>query len=258
MHKILGLSHIVLTVNSKIIKSFNSTLLSMFYGDGKYFEFNHSTIRREMIRSEINLISKISLFKALNGDLPAIELLYSEGNLKRPDKNFGLIFKTISLPLEFDKKELRFGNNYHIKYIFDEKLHINVAYSTNIIDDDYGCWMIVNDFDQQKTFLINEKSNQIISNEEDIIIFRCRVLNTKFSYFTIVLIRDKDNIIEKYYNDDLGLSTIGWFQKNLDCVIETNDFSSSETFPITIFEKSFDAKFLYNNISISHELLKIK
>jgi hypothetical protein len=60
MNNILGLSHLVFTVNSDKIHTLKGTLLESFYGDGDYLEFNHKEARKDLIRNSTNLISKIS------------------------------------------------------------------------------------------------------------------------------------------------------------------------------------------------------
>lgn len=257
MFKILGLSHIVFTVNKENIKSLKGTVLGNFYGEGNYLEFNHGEIRKNLIRNDNNLLSKITLFKSLNGDLPAIEFLYSNSNFKRPSDSYGLILKTITPPSDCLKNELRFGQKKNAKCIFDKELNLNIAYCTDLIEDDFGCWITVKDFDNHKNFLLNEKANRIISYENDMLTVKCRVLNSKFTTFTIVLIKEKRERAQNYYNDDLGLSTIGWFQKNFERLENYEQFSITHTFQISIFSRIFNAHFLYSNISISHELLNL-
>ena len=143
------------------------------------------------------------------------------------------------------------------KCIFDKELNLNIAYCTDLIEDDFGCWITVKDFDNHKNFLLNEKANRIISYENDMLTVKCRVLNSKFTTFTIVLIKEKRERAQNYYNDDLGLSTIGWFQKNFERLENYEQFSITHTFQISIFSRIFNAHFLYSNISISHELLNL-
>ena len=109
-----------------------------------------------------NSISKISLFKPLNGDLPAFELLYCKTNFSRPDESFGFILKNKKTSPKSIKKEIKFSNGKFAKCVFDERLSLNIAYSTNLIQDDYGCWITVSDYEDQRRFFLNEKSNQII------------------------------------------------------------------------------------------------
>jgi len=257
MNNILGLSHLVFTVNSDKINSLKGTLLESFYGEGNYFEFNHKEARKNLIRNHTNMLSRISLFKPLNGDLPAIEFLYSESTISRDQNSFGLILNNFDLKSEEFEKEIHFGKNYSAKILFDKKLNLTISHSTNLMQDKFGCWIIVKDFEDQKNLLLNQKSNKVISSDENIIVIRTKVLNSKFSSFTIVLIKSNSNFTENYFNDDLGLSTIGWFQKTHSEIKENNKFFKTKDFQITMFGRKFKANFLYKNVSISHELLNI-
>ncbi len=258
MFKILGLSHLVFTVNTDKINSLNETLLGSFYGDGDYLEFNHQEARKDIIRNNTNSISKISLFKPLQGNLPAIEFLYSKNTLSRHINTYGLIFNNHEFKCNQLEYIINFDKHYYAKCFFDPKLNLYISYSTNLIQDQFGCWIIVKDFDQQKQFFLNEKSNQVISCDQDKLVIKCRVINSKFSSYTIVLLKDNSLLNENYYNDDLGLSTIGWFQKSNSEVKPTTIFFSTIAFQILIFKRKFEAKFFYNNVSISHELLNVQ
>jgi hypothetical protein len=257
MNNILGLSHLVFTLNCDKINSLNGTLLESFYGDGDYLEFNHKEARKDLIRNNVNLISKISLFKPINSDLPALEFLYCKSSISRVINSYGLIFNNY----DFKSKELEeviyFDNFYFVKCFFDKTLNLLIAYSTNLTQEQFGCWIIVRDFEEQKNLLLNQKSNDVISCDENKIVIRTKVINSKFSSFTIVLIKSNSNFTENYFNDDLGLSTIGWFQKKTNEIRHNYNFLKTKDFQITIFGRKFNANFLYKNVSISHEILNI-
>ena len=257
MINILGLSHLVFTVNCDKINSLNGTLLDSFYGDGDYLEFNHKEARKDLIRNNFNLISKISLFKPLNSDLPALEFLYCKSSISRDNHSYGLIFNNYDFKSKELEQVINFDNFYFAKFFFDKKLNLSISYSTNLIQDQFGCWIIIKDFEEQKNLLLNQKSNQVISSDENKIVIRTKVINSKFSSFTIVLIKSNSNLTENFFNDDLGLSTIGWFQKKTNELKQSNDFLKTKDFQITIFGKKFNANFLYKNVSISHEILNL-
>ena len=256
MNNILGLSHLVFTINSENIHSLKGTILEDYFGDGDYFEFDHTEIRRKLIRNDINIHSKISLFKPLNSNLPAIEFLYSKNDTARPLNTFGLILKNLNVDKKYLANEFKFEEFYFAKCFLDSKLNIYVSHDTNLIESEYGCWITVKDFEAHKKLLTSIKSNLIISNDNNKLIVKCRVINSKFSTFTIVLLRDTLTT-NNFFNDDLGLSTIGWIQKSNDKYSEDSLFQNTNTFQISIFDRIFKAKFLYNNSSISHELLNI-
>jgi|694.fasta_scaffold50670_3 hypothetical protein len=257
MTDILGLSHLVFTVNCEKMDSLKGTLLESFYGDGDYLEFDHKEARKDLIRNNVNLISKISLFKPLNSDLPALEFLYSKSSISRDNSSYGLIFNNYDFKDKELEQVINFDNYYFAKFIFDKKLNLSISYSTNLIQDQFGCWIIIKDFEEQKNLLLNQKSIRVISSDDNKIIIRTKVINSKFSSFTIVLIKSKCIFTENFFNDDLGLSTIGWFKKMTSEMKENNHFIKSKDFQITIFERKFKANFLYKNVSISHEFLNI-
>ena len=81
MNSIIGLSHLVFTVNSINNNSAKkSDFLKQFYSEGEIFNFDHSFIRNSLIRNNENAISSLSLFRPLTHNLPAIELLYVRPN----------------------------------------------------------------------------------------------------------------------------------------------------------------------------------
>ena len=66
---------------------------------------------------------------------------------------------------------------------------------------------------------------------------------------------------KNYYNDDYGLSTIGWISKDLENIqprIRTIGFELSPTFSIEMNNNHFEAFFCYDNFSLSQEIMKIK
>lgn len=255
MIDILGISHIVFTTNNKFDSKTLNTLLEDYFFDGEYFEFDHSTIRRPLIRSEKNLQSNLSLLKAKINFLPALELLHCESEISRPNNFFGLILKKNYKGISYEKKSI-FIDEYYINFIKEEKFGINISYETNIIEEDFGCWICVNDYESQKQFLLSQKSIKVVREGDDYIVVKCRIMNSSFTSFNIILLRDTQSKELEYYNDDLGLSTLSWFFKG-DVNNQGLDFKLTDIFEIDMLSKKFHACFLYSNKSLSHELLKI-
>lgn len=255
MSDILGISHIVLSTNNKFDSRTLNTLLEDYFFDGEYFEFDHSTIRSQLIRSEINLRSKLSLLKSRNKYLPALELLYCESEISRPNNFFGLILKNsiVNKPCEVSSILI---DKYYINFINEKKFGLNISYDTNIIEEDFGCWIYIKDYDSQKKFLSSQKSIKVVREGVDFIVLKCKIMNSSLTSFNIILIRDTKNKELEYFNDDLGLSTLGWFFKG-ELKNESSDFKMTDFFEIEILGKKIKARFVYSNKSISHELLKI-
>ena len=82
----------------------------------------------------------------------------------------------------------------------------------------------------------------------------CVIINTFFSPFTILIIKSEKQT--DYFNDDAGLSTLGFICKNLPKKID-KPFCLSEELDIILFTKKLKGKFIYDNNGIAYELLKI-
>ena len=260
MSNIIGFSHLVFTVNNSCSLS-ASSFLNEFYFEREYFELDHGTCRLPMIREITNSVSKISLYKSKLGDLPGIELLHVKSVVKRPLLNYGLICQgrftpSFALPL---KRQHFGGGEFYVDYYYDELLNSLIAPATNLFNNekDGGCWMILSDFEKQKEFFLSIGGRKVLIDTENIFAVKCRVINKKLSSFVFVLIKDITNK-NTHYNDDLGLSTLGWFARNIDETdIQDELLSSSDLFSISLNGNCFDAKFFYNNQNISHEILKV-
>ncbi len=258
MSNIIGFSHLVFTVCNTDPEP-ASDFLNNFYLAKEYFEFDHETFRMPLIREEKNGISKLSLYKSKDGNLPAVELLHVDNVVKRPLTNYGIIAAKNNYSRINELKRLYFSENeFYVDYYYDALMNSPVATATNFFDNekDPGCWMLLNDFEEQRTFFRSISNKKILIDKNDVFAVRTKVINKKLSNFIFVLVKDHNN--GKYYNDDLGLSTLGWFTKGFDGITGEIELESSTVFPISLNGNYFDAKFFYNNQNISHEVLKIK
>ena len=256
---ILGLSHLVFTISkSDFGTQFFSSLLDKHYDQSVILELDHSEHRHPLLRDVLNSKSHITLFKSKFSDLPAIELLHVETFGSRPLENYGLFISGIADHLPAQKIYKFRWKDYFIDYFIDELLNCAIAVDTNFINQEIesGAWLYVNDFDDQRQFFTQGTSAKVILESSDILIVRCKVLNKKFSNFIFVLIRNNQSSCN-YYNDDLGLSTLGWIAKDLKSEEVDKLFrSSTKIFSLEVNDNQFEAKFLFNSKNISHEILK--
>jgi hypothetical protein len=258
MSSIIGLSHIVFTVNRiRNSEAKNSVFLKKFYSDGQKFEFDHSNVRNSLIRNKENAISCLSLFKPISYNLPAIELLFVNGTKARPFEKYGIIDASKAVNNEEKLQTYYFPNSdFFIRYYYDSFLESWIALDTNFFENGLGCWICTSDFESQKMFFSSIKNGKVLFENDYYFIIRCGVVNKTFSQFTFILVNDQSN--SNYYNDDTGLSTLGWFTKDIEYESFNNKgLTLSESFSINLNVNIFNAMFLYNNRSISHELLKL-
>lgn len=250
MFKILGISHFVFSVNNDK----QSIYLRNNYLAPDNFKFDHSSVRRPMLRNTSNQISNIKFFKPINQSLPPIELIGTNNSVSRKKNSFGIIDKThenTSSPNVL----IQFGNQQSIQAHFCPAMGVSVCSQTDIIDNDHGCWIKVFDFKSQLDFL-KKKLNLNCFYEDDFSAkFRTRIINKSLTPFTIVLIKASEP--DRFYNDDLGFSSIGWFSRNLISFINSDHYKISEHFKLKLYDKELNAQFVYDNGLFSHEILKL-
>jgi hypothetical protein len=254
MSAILGLSHLVFTINKE--SEGQSTFLDLFFFPGEFFQFNHQEVRANLIRNSDNATSNLALHRGRFDDTPAIELLYTSSKSARRPEKFGLIYPGIPCGEKLIEDQHFTGGHFFVRYYFDPFLNSRIAVETNFFEKGYGCWLYASDFEEQKSFFLSIHNSKVLLESNDFLIISCKVINKKFSNFTFVIIRD--NVESTNFNDDSGLSTVGWITKDIGHEsLAAIKLQGSPKFTILLNGNSFDAKFLYNNKSISHELLKL-
>ncbi len=252
MYKFIGISHIVFTVNN-----FNRNIpeyLNTNFLKPETYIFDHSKIRKPLLRNFSNKISKIDLFKPKYRHLPSIELIQSENSIKRSKNSFGIIDKNLTKPFKTNKI-IKLGNQETIKSYFCPVMNVNISNETKIIDSKFGLWLKVFDFESHYK-LFSEIFNLKCGFKDDFIAkFKTRAINLSLSPFEIVLFRSSEK--NQFYNDDLGFSTIGWLSRNLLDLKKINSFLVTDNFNISFNKKKFIAQFVYNNCLFSNEVLKL-
>lgn len=245
----LGLSHIVFTVNKTNIDSY----LKDCFNKPKKYSFDHSSIRYDMIRHKRNSLSDLEFFVYKDNTGPSVELIKTVTQNKRPDSNFGLIDKTFSPDITkvHDTNHIFFGN---ISSYFSKCLNCQVIISSESIETDFGCWIKVSNFESHVSMLRDFFALKLIYSDNNIAKFKTSIINKSLSPFTLVLI--KSRISQNYFNDDIGLSSLGWFVKDFPKKTY-NPFSLSNEFKLSLFTKKLTGRFIFDNNGISHELLKI-
>lgn len=256
MFKVLGLSHLVFS-NNRLNLDLNNFLKNNFEPPSN-FKLDHSILRQPMVRLKENLLSNISLYKSNLKSFPALEVLHVSTINKRSEESYGIILNS-ETNRKLGLETINFSNpNFYANCLFDQNLNSYIAYDTNLIKDKSlnGCWITVNDFHEQVDVLSNIFRLPIYEEFEDICSFKCKLLNSTFSNFILVLINGK-NKVNQTFNDDLGISTIGWFVNTLEIESDkNNNLQITDEFQIELLNNKFKAKFVYSNFGISHELLK--
>ena len=256
-NNIIGLSHLVFTVPFSKKSNYKSSLLELFYSDPIRYKFDHYNYRKNLLKSADNNLSNLEIYIPKNSDSPAIELLYVNTDFHRPNEYYGFIFnKNLYKPTTTLKKMFLSDSKYYVEYYYDLFLHSNIATNANLFASGQGCWISVNDFVEQKKFFSSISGVQILVDENSLFVLKCRVLNKTFSFFYIAIIPiiNSDTF---FYNDNIGISTFGWFRKNNSIESYVSIFKYiSPFFQIEMTENTFDAIFLSNNKGVSHELLK--
>jgi hypothetical protein len=252
MYKILGISHLVFSVNKNGFK--NSEYLKSNFLTPDNFEFDHSKIRKPLLRNSSNKISRISFYKPINPCLPAIELIESNNLLKRPQNSFGIIDKTLKKNSQ-PSTLIKLGNQQTITSYFCPIMNTNISFETDIIDSETGCWIEVFDFKSQINLLRKNFNLNCYYEDDSTAKFKTRIINKSLYPFHIVLIKSSKH--QSFYNDDLGLSSFGWFSKNLQSQKNIDLFKISDHFKINLYDNELNAQFIYDNKLFSHEILKL-
>ena len=249
--KILGLSHIVFTVNSTKVNK--DDYLTHSFEDSQNYSFDHSVARSKMIRDERNNISMLDFFKYKDNYGPSIELLYSFTKENRPSQSYGIIDKTF-IPNNFDFNTLDHDFLGKTKSYFSSSLNCEIITSTESIDTDYGCWIEVSNFANHVEMLKSFFGMELTYFNGQIAKFKSIIINTSLSPFTLIVIKSKAPKI--YYKDDRGLSSLGWFAKSLP-EKSFDSFSLSDQFNLSLFTKKLKGRFIFDNNGIAHEILKL-
>ena len=252
MYDLLGISHLVFTVNQTKYKDSNY-LNEKFYSPEEYI-FDHYSNKKTLLRNSSKEFSKINLFKSKDNSLPAFEFLNSKSDLYRPIDSYGIIDKNYK-NLKTQSRKIEFLDNNWIFSHYCSELNLNICNDTDLIKNNTGLWFKVNTFEKHVNFFKNHLNLNCLYKDNYKAIFKSRVINKSLTNFEIVILRSNEK--QYYFNDDIGFSTIGWVTKNLVQIKNIDHFNVTDEFKIIINNNEFSAQFIYDNTLISNEFLKI-
>ena len=250
MYNLIGLSHLVFTTNKKNFKE--SKFLNQNFSSLGVHVFDHYDYKKKLLRNSTKILSEITLYKSKDLNLPAFEFILSNNNVCRPNDTYGIINKKLK---NFNSlsREIYFSNNNLINSSFCPQLNLNVCNDTDLIRNKTGMWFKVFDFIKYVHFFKRHLKLFCYYEDNYKAIFTTRIINRALTKFDILIFKSEEK--QSYFNDDLGLSTLGWITKNLVKKIE--NYHVTEPFNIKLDKNEFLGQFSYDNSFISNEFLKI-
>ena len=252
MLKIVGLSHLVFTVNHEKYK--NSAYLKNKFLVGDQYIFNHHRYRKDLLRDSTKKFSKINLFKSKHNDFPAFEFLESDCEVLRPSNFYGIIDKNFK-QTNYISEKVQLSKNIWVKSQFCPMLNLNICNKTDLIDSQNGLWLKVYKFEEHVNFFIKSLKLKCYYQDDEKAFFRTIIVNKNLVNFDIVLFKTLER--QSFFNDDIGLSTIGWITKNLVNKKEKDNFKFTESFNFKIGNRELSAQFSYDKSFLSNEYIKV-
>lgn len=265
MSNIIGLSHIVFT--SSIRRIPESSWLKNFFAEPEEICLANQEFKKDLQRYP-DSETRIVIYKPLSGDLPAFELVFSKNQYSWPRSSYGIIIDENWIDSERYKPVSEFL-----------ALREAVAIKSVFLDQEIGCFVAVSP-DLKRKFnskmglclkvaceahfndLCEILALKKVIAAENIYVCFAKVVNTAFSDFPIFFLIDpKSTKSEPFFNDDLGLSTIGWFVKDVNAVLPSNvnsRFRKTNIFDLTLNGREFQGVFLYDLSLPSNEILMLK
>ena len=250
MNNIIGISHIVFTVDNQ--EYIESSYISSSYQNPKSFLFNHSTIKNKLIRRNLNGISKLSYFESKDNYQVPIETIFSKNIESRPKNSFGIINKSFGKGDDENFKILKHKILGDLNVYYCKRIQAFICNNLELIRTELGCWIEVSNFEDHIKLLVEDFGLTCIYQTNQIAVIQTKVINKSFSNFSIILLNSYSN--KNYFNDDIGLSSIGWIS-NSEFIIKAPNFKKTQVFYLKLFENKFKTKFIYDNKGVSHEIL---
>lgn len=264
MLQVVGLSHLVFTSQSSGLPE--GSILSSIYQFGERNDYGPIPEKKELLRDADGWEStSMSLYHSKTSEHPSLELIHIDKASHRPAGSYGLILppghesSTAMAPSQCGIPVPDIAAN---SIVSEESLPVTIAFSPKPVEHgcSMGAWLDVADLDASTAFFTDALGAECISKGVSSTLLKCRVVNKKFSKF-LWLLRQKNSIEEVYYNDDLGLSTIGWVARGLDGVeaaARRHGLRASGRFEVGVGGRTLRAAFLYDNRSASHEILSVQ
>lgn len=265
MADILGLSHLIFSSKCKLLPQ--DSPLSTLFSAPISNSFDHFEAKKKLLRDQTYKKTDLALYISKEGELPGFELIPGSCEISRPLSSYGLIldakfadiFKNAEFygyPLNLEDKIPNIKNFY-----LEASLPSLIAISP--IFKEYSCamgiWYHVPDIDMASDFMIGIIGAKSLCKFSFGEIFSVKAINKKFSNFMIAIIKN-DLPDAYYYNDDIGFAAFGWIAKRKVVLPAkfANSFSLSPEFKIDMNGKKFNAEFIYDNRSPSHEIMVLE
>lgn len=263
MAQVIGLSHLVFTTNAKELSSGSS--LSALYRFAERNHYGPIPEKRSLLRNPEGWRStSMSLYHSQTASHPSFELIHASSGFVRPLGSYGLILPVqdggfpdpIPVELSYLRSALSVDN-----VVLDETVPTYIIFSSTLAEHNctMGAWLEVADLHAATALYKDILMAEELWSGDGLTVLKCRVINKKFSSFLWVL-RNKTDEAAVYYNDDCGLSTIGWIARGLDGFDEAaslHGLQASGHFGVTVGGRDLKAAFLFDNRSASHELLSV-
>ncbi len=263
MSGILGLSHLVFTTCAERLA--DDSHLSALYHLGERNQYGAIPEKKDLLREPEGWRStSMSLYHSRTASHPSFELIHAKGTNARPLGSYGLLLPPHpGLNGQAPPNSLAFLVDFLAveQVIIDKTLPTYLAFSSKLEESacSMGAWLEVADLSVTVDLFKNLLMCEELFSDGETSLLRCRVLNKKFTKFLWVLRKIKSNA-GVYFNDDIGLSTIGWIARGFDTSGETAQacgLKTSGRFDVAVGGRTLKAAFLYDNQSASHEILAV-
>ncbi len=264
MSGIFGLSHLIFSSPSRILAQ--ESPLRSFFKDPEFYKFDHSDVKKDLLRDKNSCekFTHLSLYNSREGNLPSLELIFSESAISRPITKFGLLIPpSMSPAFNLSPKfsiSAKFAEIHSLSRVYLEPdIPSLLAISPELSEHScsLGAWTASRDIEESSHFFVNFMGAQILSKTPLTHTLRVKVMNRAFSNFLIIIVKD-DAPAANFYNDDIGLAAFGWFCRKVplseNACAGKRSFSPKFLIPM---KKNFEARFIYDNEGQSHEIMAI-
>lgn len=263
MSNVYGFSHIILTTHEREL---SDPLLAKLYTLGIRQGFDHTLFKSGLLRNvKGNENPGISLYKSIDSSLPALELINYKSEQCRDEASCGFVFPAAlasDYPVGKNQGILTNITPLSAEYISQNNL-IKMAISEAPLRHrcSMGVWMTAKRYNQTSRWFKEGLKAKCILETEQYTMLTSRVMNKKFTNILWILVRDNQGNQASYFNDDSGMSTLGWLVKDLELPAQKAEklgFNVGPVFEIKLSQRLFQARFIYDNCTPSFELLKLK
>lgn len=260
---VIGLSHIVFTTDSREFAE--GSCLKKLFAPAEVHHFKNQEFKSDLQRQPSSE-TEIRLFRPLSDDCAALELLFAEGTPARPINSSALLIDAGlcpdlkgSLDRAFPELSALFPSRGHIMdkaagpVLLCEGLKAKFGTSMGL------CVRMAGPADVEAW--VRLFGLKLVSDENTVKIATARLMNRSFLPFPFFFVCGNLVAGDHFYNDDQGLSTLGWLAKDLGMMEDASQKSGWKTtakFPLSLNTTAFNGMFVYDGKMISHEVLTFK